>query len=818
MGATMKMWTPAQPQPDPPSGRRTGRPARVTKGSRPPRKRWVAIAKWLMIASVAGVLLLFATVAFVFWMYGRDPTLPDYQALSDYHPKQVITILDANDRRIGELYGPDTDKQRRTVVAYDKIPPIVVDAFVAAEDNRFWTHGGVDYWGMFRAFVANLRSGKAKQGASTITQQVVKTFLLTPEKTFKRKIQEIILARRLERSLTKQEIMTLYMNQIYFGNNRYGIQEAARFYFGKDVGQLSVGEAAILAGLPQRPEDISPLKNPKRAKERQIYVLNQLVEMNKLTQADAQKWIDAPIQVIKDPFPDLGSAPEWTDLVRRELVAMLGKQGKDESALDTLGGTVRTTLDPALQHNAHRALQAGLRAVDKRKRTGRAVRSVKPDAMDKELAKLAKALGKGPVAKEVYDAVVTKVSDDPAELAVDLGNYPATLALGDDADARFNPPDDAGNVKKPSERFKPGDVVQVITATGKQQGQGQRKTRVAFAPGPEGAVVIIDVKTRKVRALVGGYSSKLAGFNRATMGRRQPGSSFKPFVYGAAIEAKKVTAGSRINDTPEVFELWRPKNYDSKFAGPVLLRDALAKSINTISIKVTHDITPDVVADLANRMGIASKLPREMSLALGSGEVTPLEMTNAIATFAAGGKAVPPKFVEAINGKATPIEAGEQVLSPQSAYIVTDMMRSVVTSGTGHLAQKLGIPIAGKTGTSNDARDTWFIGMTPDVVIGVWIGYDDNRSMGKEAGGTTAVPVFVDVAKTMNLPAKSFTRPTGIVEAKIDRATGDLAPEGAPKDTTLTELYLEGTVPTTIAAKPGDVTEQNLSTSEYEED
>ena len=824
----MRMWTPATPSSQPagqpaaqPKARKTAKGPLRPVGGKPRRRRWLTVLKWSAIAAAVCAILLVGTVAFVFWMYGRDPNLPAISTLGEYHPKQVIKIYDANDRLVGELLGPHKDKERRTYVPYDKIPPMVVDAFVAAEDNRYWTHAGVDYWGMFRAFLTNLRSGKAKQGASTITQQVVKTFLLTPEKTFKRKIQEIILARRLEKTLTKQEIVTLYMNQIYFGNQRYGVQEAGRFYFGKDVDQLTVGEAAVLAGLPQRPEELAPNRptNQKAAKVRQVYVLNQLVEMGKLPAAEAQQWIDAPIQVVKTPFPDLGSAPEWVDLVKEELVEDL----KDERVLDTLGGTVRTTLDPVMQQNAQLALQRGLRTVDKRRHTGRPKRNLKPDKVEPYLEALAKKLGKGPVAREVYDAVVTAVHDEDRELEVDLGGWKAGIVLAGEEDARFNPPDDQGKVKQPSERFKVGDVVEVATAPPSAPKAKHATRRIAFAPGPEGAVVILEVKTRKVRALVGGYSSKRGEFNRATMALRQPGSSFKPFVYAAAIEAKKATAGGQPGggsyiDSADEYKTWRPKNYDNTFAGRMLARQALAKSVNTIAIRVTHDVTPTAVAELAEQMGIQHKLPREMALSLGAGEVTPLEMTNAIASFAAGGETAKPKFIEAINGKPTAPSVTKQVLSKQTAYIVTDMMKSVVTSGTGYLAQALKVPIAGKTGTSNDEKDTWFVGMTPDYVIGVWVGYDDPRSMPGEAGGKTAVPVFVDLAKTMNLPGKQFSRPSGILDVKIDRETGDLAPDGAPKNTMMTELYLEGTQPTTYAAKPGDITDQNQHTGGFEED
>ena len=820
-------WPPGPGQARPGQARSApGKPGKPRGGFGAARKRplWLSLLKWGVLAGLFAGALLVATAAFVFWMFGRDPNLPDYKQLSDYRPKQVSIVLDGNDRRIGEIY-----TERRTYVPYEKVPPIVFDAFVAAEDNKFWTHAGVDYVGMFRAFIANLRAGKTKQGASTITQQVVKTFLLTPERTFRRKIQEIIIARRLEKALTKQEILTLYVNQIYFGHRRYGIQEAARYYFGKDVEKLNVGEAAVLGSMPKEPEILANSlhgKKPERAKERQIYVLNQLVAIGKLSREEAQKWIDAPIQVVKEPFPDLGIAPEWVEVAREELI-----KDKGEAGLDSLGATVRTTLDPSLQTIAQRALQAGLRKVDQRQRIGRPHRSVKPDKIADEVARLGKRLGKGgPQAKEVYDAVVTEVFDADQEVVVDLGGWKGALVLGTPEDARFNPVVD-GATKRPGERFKPGDVVEVtvgaselVAATHDDADEPKRKTgpthaphRVAFAPAPQGAVVIIENRTRKVRAMVGGYALKAGDRNRALKAHRQPGSSFKPFVYAAAIDSGKYTPATTVNDAPEVFDLWKPKNYESgKFEGPVLLRHALKKSINTVAIRVTYDLKPETIAALAHKMGIVSELPREMSLALGSGEVTPFEMTNAIATLAAGGKAQPARFIEAVDGKALPAPASEQVLRPEVAYVVVDMMRSVVTEGTAQAANKLGIPVAGKTGTSNEGRDVWFMGMTADYTIGVWIGYDQPKSLGKgETGGTTAVPVFVDVVAAMGQPAKAFPRPPGVVEVTIDKLTGLVAPDGAPKGTTRSEVFVEGSQPTEVAAMPGDVTGDNVVTDEY---
>jgi len=835
----MRMWTPSGPAAASKRARRGsgsgGSGRSLGPMTQPSGGPWLAIIKWLVILGILGALLTAATTVFVFWLYGRDPSLPDYAKLSDYRPKQLTQITDSSDRRIGEIF-----TERRTVVAYEKVPPILVDAFVAAEDNSFWTHGGVDYWGMFRALVKNLRAGHTKQGASTITQQVVKGLLLTPERTFRRKIQEIILARRIETSLTKQEILTLYMNQINFGHGRYGVEEAARFYFGKHVEQVNLGEAALLAGLPQSPENISPRKNAKRAKERQTYVLNQLVAMQKISLADAQKWIDAPIQIVPPPG-DAGAGNEWVEIAKREIAK---RYTGNEAAIETLGTTVRTTLDSSLQTLAQKALQTGLRAVDKRHGLGRPIRTLKRDKVEAELAKLAKRLPKnGPVPKDRYDAVVTEVFDDErGELVVDLGDWKAGIILGGEDDARWNPPDGDGKTKKPSERFKPGDVVSVMLpasapvakpaddddddepkAKPKKPALAPKhaKHRVVFTPGPEGAVVIIDIKSRKVRALVGGYASKVGGFNRATMAHRQPGSSFKPYVYAAAIDSGKYTPATIVNDVQESYQDipgWKPKNYETgKNEGPVRLRYALSKSINMVSLQLAENVKPEAIIALAKRMGIASNLAPDMSIALGSNEVTPLENTNAVATLAAGGVAAEPQFIDAVGGKQVPPPAGEQVLRPEVAYVVVDMMRSVINEGTAIQAKSLNIPIAGKTGTSNDAKDTWFVGLTPDYAIGVWIGYDDSHSMGKDTGGSNAVPVYVDLVKAMNLPAKSFARPAHVVEATIDRATGLLAPEGAPKDTTLTEVFLEGSQPTAIAPMPDDVTEDNKTKGEYED-
>ncbi len=840
------------------------------KGGKPPSKRplWLRILGWATVSGLVLAALGATAIALTFWMYARDldsdPRLAKIESLNDYHPKQVTKILDSNDRRIGELFGSEG---RRTVITYPELTKrstIVPDAFVAAEDIRFWTHDGIDYTGMVRAFVANLRAGHNKEGASTITQQVVKNFLLSPEKTFKRKIQEIILARRLERALTKQDILALYLNQIYFGANRYGVEEAALYYFGKHASDLDGGEAAALASMPKEPEVLARAleqgKHPEKAKDRQIYVLNQLVEMGKLSAADAQKFIDAPIRVIEHPFPELGSAPEWVDLARDQLVKqLLAEDSSDASPedklkhaderLDMLGAQVRTTLDPNLQQLAQTALQRGLRDIDKRHGAGRVVRKLEPDKAKLELAKLAKLLPSGgPVARDehgkqpIYDAVVTAVHDAAGSAAgwldVDLGKWEATLALAGEDDARFNAPDDNGKVKAADERFKVGNVVEVVVAQAEPAtgSTDAGKHVVRFAPGPEGAVVILEVKSRKVRAIVGGYTSRIGDFDRATRAHRQPGSTFKPIIYGAAIErtmkdvadaawladpnnrADMFTAGRVMNDAPQVSLKWRPKNFEGDgFVGPIRLRSALAKSLNEISFQILEKLQPQGVIEFARRMGIKeAPLPPNESIGLGADEVAPLEMVNTIATLAAGGTYAPPRFVDAIDGaEVAPTGVVPDAIDPRVAFIVLDMMRSVVEEGTGAAALSLNIPVVGKTGTSNGPKDCWFIGLTPDYAIGVWTGYDDSRILRGEQGATTALPIWIDLVKQMKLPAKPFKRPDGLVDVSIDKATGKLAPDGAPSASTMTEIYIKGTEPTEVAPADGETTDADLSEKAY---
>jgi len=797
---------------------------RKRKGSAPrePRTKGqiaLAILKWCAISGLAMVAAGLTLLAILFWMYGRDPNLPSVNQLQNYEPKQVIKIVTADDAVIGELFS-----ERRTVIKYKDIPKHVIRAFVSAEDANFFEHEGIDYAGMLRALIVNIRSGKKKQGASTITQQVVKTFLLSPERTFKRKFQEIILARRLEKKLTKQQILSLYLNQIYFGHGRYGIVEAARFYFGKEVKELYLGEAALLASLPQSPEHLSPRRGKKariRVCRRQCYVLQQMAANRYIDQKTADLWCKKKVKVLRHPYPHMNEAPEWVDQIRHNLDERFG-----EGNLDKLGLKVETTVDLAIQADAEAALRAGLRAVDKRRGFGRPIRTVVKDKIKLAIARLAHKLPDGgPAPHKVYEAVVVEVHDKPGELVVDLGNWRASIILNDDRDHRYNP-----RGETPSQRFKVGSVVKVMKSGADAMGRrppDHTDRTVDLAPGPQGAIVVIDVKTRKVLAMVGGYNTRVGDFNRATMAKRQPGSSFKPFVYAAAINSDgDYHASTVVNDAPEVYNLWKPKNYSHRFSGPVRLRYALAKSINTVAIRLAHEIGPERVAELAHAMGIQSKLPTTLSLALGSGEVTPLEMTNAFATFAAGGRAAPPRFITSIAGELEPAGEWKQVITAQTAYIITNMMQSVTTyGGTAWRLAKLRMEVGGKTGTTNDRRDAWFVSVTPNLAVGVWVGFDDNRSLGgHEGGGKTAAPVFAEFVQRMrkrgagNRFGKHFVRPSGIETARVDKVSGKLAPKGAPRKTSYVEVFAKGGAPTDVAVAPDKDRADEVFSSEYDDD
>jgi len=820
------------------SGERPASPNRNKRSEQRPLLRRILI---LLSIPVFLALAAAGTLVGIFYYYGSDPNLPNLKNIGEYHPDQVVKVLDREGKLLGEL-----GSIHRTVVPYDKIPKIMVQALLAAEDAEYFEHEGVDYKGMVRAFVENVIRRKFAQGASTITQQVVKQMLLTPEKSMRRKVQEIILARRLSQRFSKEEVLALYLNQMYFGHGRYGVEEASRYFFGKTISDVEVGEAALLAGLVQSPERLSPYKHPDAAKKRQIYVLSQMAKLEYIYEDVAKKVAATPITVIPEGSAAPSLAPEAIDSVRRQLEA---KFGADKLA--GLGLEVKTTIDSKLQALARQALERGLEEVDQRhgfrgpiahltgvklerkraelvaERT-RMVAESKDESNggDKDEQPAAPKPGKGAkkhaepkVARikplgdnEKVEAIVEKVEtnpDDPkhVRLVVFLGDGEGIRGEGV-VDLAAEPRYTLGP-KPIAERFNPGDVVRVrLAAERKQDSEGRRG--LALELGPQAAMVVLDPARKEVLALVGGYGYRLGGFDRSQRARRQPGSSFKPFVYAAAIDSKQYTAASIVNDTPEVFNKlgWKPQNHDKNhFRGPVRLRVALADSINTVAIKLLSDVGMAPVRELAARAGIVSQLPEtiDLSLALGTATVTPIEMANAYATFADGGLTGETRLVTAIGNEPVPAPELRQAVRPETAYVMVSIMKSVVESGTARAAApRLQRPAAGKTGTSDDVRDAWFVGFTPELLAAVWVGFDEKRVLGRgEEGARTALPIWLEfMTKALaGRPVSDFEQPAGVVVARIDPATGLLPPAGSEG---LEEVFLDGTAPTETAAAPGE--------------
>ncbi|QQR90624.1 MAG: PBP1A family penicillin-binding protein [Myxococcales bacterium] len=756
---------------------------------RPPKESWLAKAlRRLLVLAFVMIALAATVLASVFWYYSRD--LPTVETLRKYQPPQITYVYDRNGILIGELFN-----ERRTVVPLSKIPRVMVLSVLAAEDADFYRHRGLDYPGILRALFRDIISGRRVQGASTITQQVVKNLLLSHERTFRRKIRELILARRLEQEMSKDEILNLYVNTIYFGHGRYGVQEASRFYFGKDVEKISLAEASLIAGIPQAPVRLSPRDNPEAAKNRQTFVLDQLqakrdVYWSDLSEEEIAKARDTQVK-LSDASKQGDRAPELVRQVRAELNESFG-----EDRVKDGGFRVTTTLDLALQIKVRNALRAGLRDFDHR-HGAQAPFRVK-GRKDKN-----KALGKLKIGK-TYWAQVVEADDEKQQLHLKLGEYDAVVGI-DSAD-RYNPK------QLSASKFAKQGVslpVRVLSDAEDSNIIGVKNVQVQLDLGPQGAAIVMNPATREVLAMVGNYSDD-SGFDRASQALRQPGSAFKPIVYAYAIQSRRFTPASIVLDAPEVFDKYMPKNYETwNFQGAVRLRYALAKSINLVAIRVIEELGPKHVAEFGHQLGISTPLEESLPLALGASAVFPIELVNAYATFASGGVYEKPKFIRRIldsNGERVELprrDEAVQVLSPAEAYVVTSMLTSVVRIGTATAAQSLGTEAAGKTGTSNRARDAWFVGYTPNTLAGVWVGFDNNRPLGRgESGGRTALPVWIDVirsAEGQNSNEK-FVVPPGVMWAKIDPESGKLAYEGMPD--AIDEVFLEGTVPSEMALDP----------------
>ncbi|NBD11650.1 PBP1A family penicillin-binding protein [Corallococcus sp. Z5C101001] len=824
-----------------------------------------------MVLGVVGLGLVIAVCVGAYAYFSRD--LPSVESLRNYRPPQVTKVTCADGTLCAEFA-----LERRTLIRIEDLPPHVRNAFLAAEDADFYKHEGLDPFGILRAGVKNLIPGSRKSGASTLTQQVVKNMLLTPERSLGRKIREWILTPRLEQALTKDQILSLYINGVYFGQRRYGLEEAALFYFGKHAKDLSVGEAAVLAGTVQQPHRINPVTNITRAKSRQRYVLEQMAKQGFVPRAVVDVEKEKPI--VLAPRKAVSAGAYYAEEIRRALIERYGEKMVMEGGL-----RVDIALLPKLQATAEQAVRDGLEALDRRQgyrgalgkldesqwkryralivqRIEEAGRRQKDQGYVADLAPL--ALAPAPAAPSKALAPETEGAEEqrPAALAADeeeeeapqspereragqvilrpmeeglrLAGYVTEVdvkrdvarvdLVGRTAEVPFASVNWARQKGKKapkdiSEVFTPGELVFVRVLKAPPAPAFVEAT-LDQVPVVQGGLVVINPANRNVVAMVGGYDAERSSFNRATQAKRQPGSSFKPFIYAAALASGRFTPLSMVNDAPESIrdpytgKMWKPKNFDARFEGPMTLRTALSKSKNTVSVRLIEAITPATAIDFARRAGIRSAMPENLTLALGTGEVTMLEAVNAYATLQSNGRyAEPLTLLRVTDAKGTVLEehqpAFEETLPPAVAYLATSLMRSVVEDGSARAVRELNRPAAGKTGTTNESKDTWFTGYTMDWVASAWVGFDDNSPLGSsETGGRAALPIWLNFMRVAEdgLPARDFEVPPGITQVRIDPATGLLAGNAVPGRL---EPFLEGTQPTAEAPPPGQVTPDN---------
>jgi penicillin-binding protein 1A len=709
----------------------------------------------------------------------------------------------------------------RIPIPYERIPKMLIQAFLAAEDAEFFGHKGVDYKGILRAMFRNLIAGRIVQGGSTITQQVTKTFFLTPKRSLLRKLREVAYSFGLERNLTKEEILSLYLNNIYLGNGAYGVEAASESYFNKRTESLQLPEMAMLAGLVKAPSRYSPLNNFKRAKERQTYVLSRMAELGFISPEQKEAAGRAFLKIQSRENAYFSKAPYFTEFIRQQVERKYGKEMLYQEGL-----RIYTTLDLNLQRTAQKSVDKGLRELDKRQGFRGPLQTLPAD----EIRTLSKKKGPlNPVSPDmVYEGVILSKDLLKKHFTVWVEERKGILPFSEMTWAvhfkpmpHFKPQ----NVKGPADLLGPGDVVHVRLKEPIKRDQSLQLT-LEQEPLVQGALLCLDPKTGHVKAMVGGRDFGESQFNRALFSRRQPGSAFKPFIYAAALQ-KGYTPSTILLDSPVEFEdhdggnYWAPKNYDTHFLGPITFRNALAHSRNVVTVKILEGIGVGYALKFAKKMGIESPIKRDLSIALGTSGVSMLELTAGFGVFANGGERVTPIFIKKIvtmKGEVleenTPyIEMEEQeddegqlespashpkerVISAQQAFIMTNLLQGVVQHGTGQRAKVIGRPIAGKTGTSSDYADAWFIGFTPSLLTSVWVGFDDRASLGKnETGAGAALPIWISFMEKalQEMPTESFEPPEGIVFVKVDLDTGLPPREGS--HTVILEAFMDGAVP-----------------------
>jgi penicillin-binding protein 1A len=760
-------------------------------------KRFLKITFWTFLI----LILLGASTATVFW-YMWSSNLPYIGSLKDYRPPIITEVLSDDGQVVGRFY-----EENRVVVPLEDLPIHLIEAFVAAEDARFFEHEGVDFLGIFRAFYKNVMAGKIEQGGSTITQQVTRSLLLkNTERTYRRKAREGILSMQIEKTFTKRRILFLYLNQIYLGQGAYGVEAAAWTYFNRPAKELTLAQSALLAGLPQAPARYSPVKHFNRAKARQKYVLQRMYEEKYITYDQLLEALETKLDVQVAPENPFKKAPYFTEHVRRYL---LEKFGRD--ILYRGGLTVYTTLNLKMQSNAREAVLRGTSELDKREGYRGALKHLEPG----DVAEARIESEYPPEIDSVVESLVEEVDDQRKEVILRIGEDKAHLPLSAMKWARKpNPeiPYYSVSIKKPSEVLRVGDVILArLTKEGKAPYAWEAS--LEQQPRVEGSLFCMVPETGEVKAMIGGRNFFESQFNRAIQARRQPGSAFKPIIYAAALDwgmspADILMDAPYISDTNLDEEVWKPKNYRGKFFGPTLFRTALAKSRNVITIKILKKIGLPYAISYARKMGIESELSPDLSLSLGSSGLSLIELTRSYAVFAGGGRLAKPIFIKRIvdrNGGVIEETQPEstQVMSKETAYVITDLLKAVIKEGTGWRAKALKRPAAGKTGTTNHLWDAWFMGYTPGLATGVWVGYDDLQPMGKgETGSRAACPIWLyfmsDVLK--DKPVIDFEVPSGIVFAKIDVKTGLLA--SPYSEETVLQAFREGTEPNEHSPKP----------------
>ncbi|UVT16198.1 MAG: PBP1A family penicillin-binding protein [Nitrospira sp.] len=765
------------------------------------RRRWPIV----LISLVAFAIVGATTVAGVIWHFAQD--LPSLDLLQNYQPSLVTTVYSDDRRPIGQFF-----IERRILTPLPEIPKALTQAVIATEDARFFEHPGLDAIGMLRAAWTNIRhGGKKVEGASTITQQLARSLFLSSERSYERKIRELILAYKMEVVSGKEQILETYLNQIYFGQGAYGVASAAQSYFGKDIRTLTLAESAFLAGLPKSPSRFSPFTAYELAKKRQEHVLSRMEEVGFITAAERETAAQEKLNFHRPGSEHL--APYFVEYVRQLLVAKYG-----ESMVYKGGLQIYTTLNLEMQKAAETAFLSGIRELDKREGWRGSRRTVdlatfqpsQQASSDQPLK--SGSLGEGVVLRVAKDHYVVQVGAFTAKLAFDDMAWAKRILKGPDPTVDFvvNP-----NLKQ---LLKPGDVIEI--AIKKITKEGILLT-LEQTPVVEGGLIAIDPKVGAIRAMVGGYDFSRSEYNRAVQAHRQPGSAFKPLIYATAM-SQGLSPATQILDAPVVYEqeeddkIWKPENYGRKFHGMVSLRDALAHSHNLATVRLLDKVGVKNVIEFSRSVGVTSPLPADLSLGLGSSSVGLMELTSVYGVFLNQGSRVDPfavKLVKDNTGNTLEVVEPEphEVIAKETAYLITNMMEDVVQKGTGQAAKSLDRPIAGKTGTTNDYINAWFIGGTPNLVTGVYVGFDDRRSLGEsETGARLALPIWIAFMKEAlkQLPVVPFEIPDGVTFVKVDSSTGLLESEqeGEGQKGTV-ELFAKGSEPTQAAQRRLDPTD-----------